>query len=258
MRMERIIYLGDSTVTYNHIATWPQTGLSQGLLLYLKDDVFVRSFAINGRSTKSFIDQGRLAAADAYIEPGDFVFIQFGHNDEKMSDPLRYTDPDTTFQENLLAMVAVARKHDAKPVIISPIARRLFDENGVFLPGSHGKYPEAARMAAEKAGVPFIDMTTVTEEYIMRLGDFASRPLYVYPKDNSHLQMHGAVVMGGFLADRLLALGSPYADLLISRDAKTIDEDEKAATEPYMVQKMGEPFNDPTLNLDAFKNEKQD
>ena len=74
--MERIIYLGDSTVTYNHIATWPQTGLSQGLLLYLKDDVFVRSFAINGRSTKSFIDQGRLAAADAYIEPGDFVFIQ--------------------------------------------------------------------------------------------------------------------------------------------------------------------------------------
>ena len=250
MSMERIIYLGDSTVTYNHIATWPQTGLSQGLLLYLKDDVFVRSFAINGRSTKSFIDQGRLAAADAYIEPGDFVFIQFGHNDEKMSDPLRYTDPD--------AMVAVARKHDAKPVIISPIARRFFDENGVFLPGSHGKYPEAARMAAEKAGVPFIDMTTVTEEYIMRLGDFASRPLYVYPKDNSHLQMHGAVVMGGFLADRLLALGSPYADLLISRDAKTIDEDEKAATEPYMVQKMGEPFNDPTLNLDAFKNEKQD
>ena len=56
--MDRIIYLGDSTVTYNHIATWPQTGLSQGLLLYLKDDVFVRSFAINGRSTKSFIDQG--------------------------------------------------------------------------------------------------------------------------------------------------------------------------------------------------------
>ena len=113
-------------------------------------------------------------------------------------------------------------------------------------------------MAAEKAGVPFIDMTTVTEEYIMRLGDLASSPLYVYPKDNSHLQMHGAEVMGGFLADSLLAMGSPYADLLISRDAKTIDEDEKAATEPYMVQKMGEPFNDPTLNLDAFKNEKQD
>ena len=66
--MKRIIYLGDSTVTWNHIATYPQTGLSQGLLWYIKDDVFIRSFAINGRSTKSFIDQGRLEQAKNYIE----------------------------------------------------------------------------------------------------------------------------------------------------------------------------------------------
>ena len=81
--MKRIIWLGDSTVTFNKISTYPQTGLSQGLLLYLKDDVFLRSFAINGRSTKSFIEQGRLSAADSYIDEGDLVFIQFAHNDEK-------------------------------------------------------------------------------------------------------------------------------------------------------------------------------
>ena len=66
--MKRIIYLGDSTVTWNHIATYPQTGLSQGLLWYLKDDVFVRSFAVNGRGTKSFIEQGRLQEAETFIQ----------------------------------------------------------------------------------------------------------------------------------------------------------------------------------------------
>ena len=256
--MDRIIYLGDSTVTYNHIATWPQTGLSQGLLLYLKDDVFVRSFAINGRSTKSFIDQGRFDQADAYIQDGDFVFIQFGHNDEKMSDPLRYTEPFTTYEDNLIRFASMAKSHGAYPVIISPIARRLFDSHGRFLPGSHGDYPKAAREAAERAGCPFIDMTSVTEEYLTQLGDFASRPLYVYPKDNSHLQMQGAVVMAGFLADGLERLGAPYADLLVSRNAKIIDEDILPADELFMVREMGEPFCDPTMNMDAFQNEKQD
>ncbi len=256
--MQRIIYAGDSTVTFNHIATYPQTGLSQGLSLYVKDDVFIRSFAINGRSTKSFIDQGRLKAVDEYLMPGDFLFIQFGHNDEKMSDPLRYADPHTTYRDNLKLFVETARKHDAVPVIISPIARRLFDTSGIFLPGSHGEFPEAARIVAEETGCAFIEMTSVSENYIAMLGDFASRPLYVYPKDNSHLTMQGAVVMAGFLADGLLKLGSPYSDLLVPRDAKIIDEDDAPAHQPYMVQEQGEAFSDPTLNLDAFQNEKQD
>ena len=233
--MQRIIYLGDSTVTFNHIATYPQTGLSQGLQWYLRDDVFVRSFAINGRSTKSFIDQGRLAAAEEYIRPGDFVFIQFGHNDEKMMDPLRYAAPYGEYQENLKKMADIARKKEAYPVILSPIARRLFDEAGNFLPGSHGEYPAAAEELARKEGIPFIELTRRSEEYLTKLGDFASRPLYVYPKDNSHLQMQGAVVMAGFIADGLLGLGEPYRSLLVSRDAKTVDEDEIPAECGYMV-----------------------
>ncbi len=256
--MRRIIYLGDSTVTWNHIATYPQTGLSQGLLWYVKDDVFVRSFAVNGRSTKSFIDQGRLDEAKAYIQEGDFVFIQFGHNDQKLYDTDRYTDAFGTYQDNLKKMADIARNSDAFPVIISSVARRLFDENGVFLPGSHGDYPRAAQELAEKENIPFIEMTRKSEEYLAKIGDFASRELYVYPKDNSHLQVRGAVVMAGFIADGLLSLGEPYSDLLVPRNAKIVDEDKDFSKEPYMVEKMGEPFNDPSLNLDAFQSEKQD
>ncbi len=256
--MQRIIYLGDSTVTWNHIATYPQTGLSQGLLWYVKDDVFVRSFAVNGRSTKSFIDQGRLAAAEAYIQAGDIVLIQFGHNDEKQSDPDRYADPWGLYQENLKRMADTAREKGAFPVLITSIARRYFDEKGNFLPGCHGDYPKAVIDLAKRENIPFIDMTTVTEKYLQKLGDFASRPLFVYPKDNTHLQIQGAVLFAGFIADGLLALGSPYADVLVPRDAKIIDEDEAQACDPYMVDAVKVQEWDPAMNLDAFKNEKQD
>lgn len=231
--MKRIIWLGDSTVTFNKISTYPQTGLSQGLLLYLKDDVFLRSFAINGRSTKSFIEQGRLEAADAYIEAGDLVFIQFAHNDEKKEDTLRYTDPDTTFKENLKKMIAVARKHGAYPVLFTPIARRLFDAEGKFLSGSHGLYPVKIRETAVEEDVPLVDLTRDTEKYLAAIGDFPSRPLYVFPKDNSHLQMQGAVVYAGFIADALQSFGSPYADVLVARDAKTVDDDGRSLHGSY-------------------------
>ena len=256
--MQRIVYLGDSTVTWNHISTYPQTGLSQGLLWYVKDDVFIRSFAINGRSTKSFIDQGRLDAAEAYIQAGDFVFIQFGHNDQKQSDPLRYAEPYGAYQDNLKRMADIAKAKGAFPVIISSVARRLFDNKGNFLPGSHGEYPKAAEELAKRENIPFIELTKKSEEYLTKLGDFASRPLYVYPNDNSHLQVHGAVVMAGFIADGLLALGKPYSDLLVPRDAKIIDEDDAPAEDPYVVEHMGEAFCDPSMNMDVFQFEKQD
>ena len=155
-------------------------------------------------------------------------------------------------------MADIARAKGAYPVILSSIARRLFDEKGNFLPGSHGEYPKAAQELAEREHIPFIEMTKKSEAYLTKLGDFGSRPLYVYPKDNSHLQVHGAVVMAGFIADGLLALGKPYSDLLVPRDAKTIDEDSAEAVEPYNVENMGPAFSDPSLNLDAFQNEKQD
>ena len=212
-----VFYIGDSTVARNNIHSYPQTGMSQGLSLYLKECVRIESHAKNGRSTKSFLEEGRFAPVEAAMEPGDFLFIQFGHNDEK-PDPARHTDPDTTFRENLLGFVNAARKAGAYPVLITPIARRLFDEGGNFRPGSHGAYPAAMIRTAEEAGVPVIDLTTVTEAFLSRLGDEPSKPLFVWPKDNTHLKPEGAVKMAGFLAQGLAALGSPYSDLLAGSD----------------------------------------
>ena len=215
--MSSIYYIGDSTVQFNKIDTYPQTGMSQGLPLYLKESVRVVSYAKNGRSTKSFLDEGRFGPVEAAMEEGDFLFIQFGHNDEK-SDEARHTDPDTSFQENLHLFIRAAKKAGAHPVLLTSIARRLFDENGNFLPGSHGAYPDAMKKAAADAGVPVIDLTTATERFIAELGDEASKPLFVWPVDNTHLKYEGAVKMAGFVAEGLRELGGMYADLLAGSD----------------------------------------
>lgn len=211
--MAAIFYAGDSTVKFNKIATYPQTGISQAMLWYLKDSVEMKSFAQNGRSTKSFLDEGRLSSIEKEMKQDDFLFIQFGHNDEK-DDPERHTDPETTFPENLLRFIEAARRKGAYPVLITPIARRLFNEQGVFLPGSHGAYPEAVIRTGKRAEVPVIDLTSITEKYLAFVGDLASKTYFMWPGDNTHLKPEGAVLMAGFLCQELKKLGSPYSDLL--------------------------------------------
>lgn len=208
-----IHYIGDSTVAYNSIHTYPQTGMGQVLRLYLCRDVRVENYAVNGRSTKSFLDEGRFEAVKAAMQPGDLLFIQFGHNDEK-DDPLRHTDAFGSFQDNLRLFITAARGKGAHPVLLTPIARRLFDETGAFRPGSHGEYPEAARQLGRAEGVPVIDLTAVTEDFLAQLGDEESKPLFVWPKDNTHLKYEGAVTMCRFVAEGLKNLGGRYEELL--------------------------------------------
>ena len=213
--MPKLYYIGDSTVAFNKIHTYPQTGMSQGLPLYLRDEVQVISLAKNGRSTKSFLDEGRFVPAQQGLGQGDFLLIQFGHNDEK-DDPARHTDPNGSFRDNLRYFIGEARARGAYPVLITPIARRLFDENGVFRPGSHGPYPDAVRQVGQEENVPVADLTALTEAFLEGLGDEASKPLFVWPKDNTHLKAEGAVRMAGFLAQELRRFGGIYADLLDS------------------------------------------
>ncbi len=218
-----IHYIGDSTVQHNYIHTYPQTGMSQALGLYIRQDAPIVSYAKNGRSTKSFLDEGRFEPVKKAMEPGDFLFVQFGHNDEK-DDPLRHTDAFGSFQDNLRLFIAAAREKGAYPVLLTPIARRLFDEKGAFRPGSHGDYPEAVRQVGREEAVPVIDLTTATEEYLASLGDEESKPLFVWPKDNTHLKYPGAVAMCGYVAQGLEALGGVYSDLL----ARSEDADAQA------------------------------
>lgn len=212
--MATVFYIGDSTVTYNRIDSWPQQGMSNALGLYLKEGVTLSPHGRNGRSTKSFLDEGAFDAVIQKMQAGDFLLIQFGHNDEK-DDPLRHTDPQTSYKENLTFFIRRAREKGAYPVLITSIARRLFDEAGNFRPGSHGLYPEAVRELGRELDVPVADLTSITEEYLARVGDNPSKGWFMWPKDNTHLKPEGAMIMASFLAQELRRMGSPYSDILI-------------------------------------------
>lgn len=222
--MTRIYYAGDSIVAQKDISSYPETGIGQMLPLYLNHDVFVQNYARNGRSTKSFIDESRLAAIYNDIREGDFLFIQFGHNDEKSEDPTRYTSAYGDYQVNLEKFVNVARNRKAYPVFLTPLCRRRFDENGK-LTDTHGEYPEAMRKLAEQLHVPLIDLCALSYEAISAAGDEASKKWFMnfdggiyenYPegkKDDTHLRPEGAIFFSGIIAKELVKLGDSYAEI---------------------------------------------
>ncbi|WP_026515974.1 rhamnogalacturonan acetylesterase [Butyrivibrio sp. MC2021] len=224
--MRHIFWAGDSTVACNKFATFPQTGIGQALDRYTAADVVICNHAVNGRSTKSFIDESRLATIYDEITEGDYLFIQFGHNDEKINDPARYTDPHGDFITNLGKFVNVARNKMAYPVFITSVERRLFDENGSLKPSEHTEYVKGMKEAAEKFDVPMVDLFTMSRDFLEKTGDEASRKYYMNlapgeaswaPEgkiDNSHLKYEGAMLYAGMIAKGLKKLGEPYSSLL--------------------------------------------
>ena len=95
--MRKIIWVGDSTAAFNGADTFPQTGIGQEFDRYCKREFIVLDFAVNGKSSKSFYDEGLFRPAELLLEPNDFLFVQFGHNDEKPKAD-RHTEPYTTYQ----------------------------------------------------------------------------------------------------------------------------------------------------------------
>lgn len=231
--MTRIYYAADSIVAQKNIFTYPETGIGQMLPLYLKRSVFIQNHAENGRSTKSFIDESRLAAISNDICEGDFLFIQFGHNDEKQADKTRYTEAYGDYQVNLEKFVNVARNKGAHPLLITPLCRRQFDENG-NLKDTHGEYPEAMRTLGARINVPVIDLCELSRQILAEAGDEASKKWFMnfgaglydnYPEgkeDNSHLRYEGAILFSGLIAQELKKLGGIYADLLLEGPDKPL------------------------------------
>ena len=207
----RIFWIGDSTVQYNNISTWPQCGMGQALDLYLAPGITVCNHARNGRSTKSFREEGLWAPVEAALRPGDLLLIQFGHNDEKSEDPVRYAAPEQ-YAANLLAYAREAQAKGALPVHITPLVRRHFE--GDRLTPTHGAYPDAVRQLAAREALPLIDLTAASAQLVQQLGEPASRELYMV-FDNTHLRNPGAVAFAGLVAKGLQTLGGPYADVLL-------------------------------------------
>lgn len=196
-----IYCIGDSTMADKKPEVFPETGWCQALPAFLDESVIVHNHAVNGRSSKSFIDEGRWQTVLDSLQNGDFVFIQFGHNDEKDYDSTRYTTPFGTYTDNLERFVKEARGKGAKPILFTSIVRRKFAEDGTIT-DTHGDYPVATRQIAEKLNVPLIDLQKLTEEWAEKLGDETSKKMYLWAepteqfpegrKDDTHLSDAGA------------------------------------------------------------------
>ncbi len=195
-----IFICGDSTAATYAPERAPITGWGQVLGEFIPG-VNIVNKAMGGRSTKSFLSEGRLVAIEKDIQPGDLLLIQFTHNDT--SDLVwRHTDPHTSFAANLEIFVDTARMHGAIPVLMTPIPRRYW-RNGELI-DAHGEYPDAIRRVAMQKGVPLLEITLEGMQALREMGDEATRPLYMnfdaglypaYPdgsKDNTHTQRAGA------------------------------------------------------------------
>lgn len=218
--------MGDSTMQQNYASTYPQVGWPQALPLFFNVEVEMLNFARNGCSTKSFRDLGLFDDLMTKAQKGDYCFIQFGHNDAKIDNPLRYTDPKTTYKENLQFFIEKLEDIGAIPVLLTSIYRRNFDSTSSLVPNVHGQYPEAMKEVAEKNDVLLLDMCTLTSQLLEKMGDEASRRLFMnfdegiydhYPegmRDNTHLRFDGAYEISKIFISELVRIRHPLSDYL--------------------------------------------
>jgi lysophospholipase L1-like esterase len=207
--------IGDSTMA-NKVKPDenPERGWGQMLPMFFNDNITIDNRAVNGRSTKSFIDEKRWEAIYKILKPGDYVFIQFGHNDAKEKDAARYTNPHTAYRHNLIRFVNETREKGATPIIFSSVARRNFNENGVLIP-THGDYTLEARLVAQEFNVPFIDMEYYSEVLEQSYGPEKSKQLHLHYKageipyykeekaDDTHFSEKGATEIAKIAVEQL-------------------------------------------------------
>lgn len=177
-----VIYLvGDSTVDDNQA---PFHGWGWALPAFCASGVTVRNHGLSGRSSKSFLDEGLFAPVRDAMQAGDVLLIQFGHNDEK-KDVERHTDPDTSFPEMLSIYLDAALEKGALPVLITPVSRRLYTEDGALM-DTHGAYPDAIRRLAPLRGVPLIDLHRLSRALFEQLGQEDTAALFVRLAPGEH------------------------------------------------------------------------
>lgn len=194
--------IGDSTMANKNPDKAPETGWGMVMNEFVKKTATVHNHALNGRSSKSFVDEGRWKAVCDSIQPGDYVIIQFGHNDEK-PDEKRHTDPFTTYKQQLKMFVDQTREKGGTPIICSSIVRRHFDDMG-SLKQTHGDYIKAAREIAAETNTAYVDMEALTRKVVSKSGTEKSKKLYLFTKpgeyqnrkngvqDSTHLNVKGA------------------------------------------------------------------
>lgn len=190
-----------------------ERGWGQLLKENVKDNVLVNNYAKNGRSTRTFIEEGLWDKLIENTHKGDFVIIQFGHNDGAEHKLDRYTNP-TQFRLNFTAFIAEVRAKGANPILCTPVARRKFDEKGNLV-ATHGEYPDIIRSVAKEENVPLIDMEEATSKWLQDEGVENSKKYFhkfepgvskLYPDgldDNTHFNEMGARVVANLFIDEI-------------------------------------------------------
>jgi len=234
------IYLaGDSTVASYSASAYPLMGWGQKLGDYLADDVVIDNRAIGGRSAKSYVLEGHLDRLLADIDPGDYLFVQFGHNDRQNTDSLcpsnptycnRHTEPYTSFKEYLRKYIDGARQHGATPVLVTPMGRRSYDGEGKF-GNDFYDYAQAMKQLSAEHDVPLIDLNSTSIAFYTRIGPPATEEIFFYTEpgeyeayptgkeDNVHFQEYGAGWLARFVAEGMVATGLPIAPQVRFADA---------------------------------------
>lgn len=195
-----VIYLaGDSTVTDQDVEPWASWG--QFITNYFDDKVVVANYAVSGSALSSFKSSNRLKKIISLIKPGDYLFVEFAHNDEKLKGP--ENTAWESYSKYLTEYVENARNKGAIPILVTPTQRRAFNPDGTLKP-THGDFPDAMRAVAKKLNVPLIDVTQMTTQLYEKWGDEMSRKAFVqYPantfpgqekalEDNTHFNSFGA------------------------------------------------------------------
>lgn len=231
MAQQTTIYaIGDSTMAdKKNPDENPEHGWVQVLPQFFNADVKIDNRAVNGRSTRSFINENRWDSIRNYLKKGDYVFIQFGHNDEKINDPKRYTNPHTSYRNNLIRFVLETREKGAIPVLFSSIVRRNFNEVGTLV-DTHGAYPMETRLVALEYNVPFIDLQYLTEKLEESYGVEGSKELHLHfepgenpyykegKEDDTHLSEFGATEVAKLAVQELKEHVPILETLMVSTD----------------------------------------
>jgi lysophospholipase L1-like esterase len=226
---------GDSTMAAKTPAKRPETGWCEALQEYFRAaDVRVINHAANGRSTSSFIAEGRWQRLLDSLAAGDYVFIQFGHNDEPKGRTSGFTTRDD-FRAHLTRMVSDVRAQEAVPVLLTPVYRRRFDTTGVVV-DSHEGYDELVRGVAAATKTPLIDMHRLSARVLAEYGEEGSRKLFLqlkagehpnYPDgvtDNTHFSPQGARAMAAEAVRAIREQRLPLAAFLVDPVPRNLGE----------------------------------
>ncbi|MGW3420253.1 rhamnogalacturonan acetylesterase [Streptomyces phaeochromogenes] len=213
----------DSTAQTYNSRYYPQAGWGQKLSSFLSSNITVANHAIGGRSSRSFIEQGRLAAIHQVIRAGDYLFTQFGHNDATVGNPERYTSP-ADYKEYLRNdYIRATRARGATPVVVTPVSRRSYNASTGKFNVSFPAYVDAAKGVAREEGAPLVDLSAASRVYLDGVGVEGSKAIFLwlaagqYPnfpngvQDNTHFQERGAVEMARLVSRAVAGLGLPIS-----------------------------------------------